>query len=207
MPDKFKNPCLKVMKGEIIPASELEKRRNNGSRVDQFQNWLTDRLKDLIRRCCPSIPALAYKKKLNETLELSPNVEFNKENVVFKVQRKKSYWDEDHLNCPVCTCSAIELDVNNALKSNRRSCVRNQSPKQPSFKSHSMPVLSSAFDFSDKKITFAGIFGDLSIFGEEKTEKIDEFDYFSDYSSFDETHGSSSSYSFDEDPCEKNTKF
>ena len=207
MPEICQNRCQKVIKGQLVPASELEKRVNKIDRCDRFQKWLQANLnaKEFLSKCCLSIPVFIGKPQVKQNIEAS-KVKINQPRAETKPNGKKSWLDEDHLNCPVCSCCAIDLDVNNTLKSNRNSCTQiRQLPyfnSELPIKSQSLPVLVSSstghsmwLSERNSKVTFAMVFADVRIFSDQddSDEKLDEeFDYFSEYS-LNETHSSFSS--------------
>ena len=170
-----------VIRGQIVPSSGTNKRRQNNklsNKIETLERWMDKKLKNFSSNNCLSGLKLSNKKlKVNssggpsfkhvkncffkshksseiyekefDSIELKSFLDLKE-----KVLSEKKHFQLDdlksHDECLVCLTSAIDLDVNNELKSNRAKCGLDTIGKNPNH-----------FDKETKNnLTFAILFGD-----------------------------------------------
>jgi hypothetical protein len=142
---KLRNKNLKIVKGRITPASAIEKKNEKSlsNRFEKLKATMTKKKEEFLS-CLP----LKSKKKKNkspilDSLDEKSSDRLNECNCNFDAYTENNHVPnrtphfEDYFNdnCPVCTRNAIELDVNNNLKSNRFTSPSFLSNRTVSFKS------------------------------------------------------------------------
>lgn len=192
----------KVIKGFIVPATVIEKKEKKGTDsvfpITKLQKWIGKNIRPCTSiSCFPKIKNFKnFRVYANDKLKKTPPNDFSNNSEELKCQCDfiKSI-NMQEVFCQVCNNSAIELDVNNTLKSNRSTAVsvsRTDSTTRKtsifdrlSFKYKSYTSYDKALDnnfvyFRQQPtvITFSSIFGDLNNFAPEceNSENSEEYD-------------------------------